>query len=175
MSSKAESLLPLASQLADELRSPAALVQRNTFLGVVARFQRDGDVERLRTMVTLLAQGSGGHTERSGSYGEQVAHTARVLDGFLRLHPEMEIRDLQSLLGWAGRDLEIKAKLGGPVPAKGGGGGRLPGKPARREERRLRQPPRRPPAKLSALNGQARSALEALKAKLKKPENGDPD
>jgi len=111
-----QDVLPEARRLAELLPG----IKRSSLSMVVSDF--DGDPERLRLLLQLIAQGSGGHTERGDGYGDQLKILAEVLPGFLADCP-LPVEALPGLFGWTGRLLKIRETPMESGSAGGGSGG----------------------------------------------------
>ena len=173
-----------ASRLAATLANGPVAVEKNVLRGLVADFMVEPDVARLRRLLQLLAEGSGGHLLRGGGYGEQVQAAATEL-GTLLAETDLEPRDLQRLFGWTARLLVVRKGDGEPkhkAQKKGGGPGRpspgghaSTGRPGgRRDDRRTAGPaePAKtgPPTKLGAVSTKGLSALKEMKQRLREKE-----
>ncbi len=154
MSLSQTEIVQRAERLATELVGMG--VEKNALLSVVADFMSDprGDVERLRRMLKLLKDGSGGHLKRSASYVQQIKALAEGLQETLDDQGLSPV-DLKSLFGWTARLLLVR-----------GEGEERRAQAAQAAPRRASQPPAK--STLGDLGG----ALAKLKADLEKKEKG---
>lgn len=160
MSLSQTEIVQRAERLATELVGMG--VEKNALLSVVADFMSDprGDVERLRRMLKLLKDGSGGHLKRSASYVQQIKALAEGLQETLD-DRGLSVADLKSLFGWTARLLLVR------------GEGEERRAPVVQAAQAAQAPPRRtsqPPAKSTL--GDLGGALAKLKADLEKKEKG---
>jgi len=170
-------ILKKAEHLAARLNSGPAPVKKNVLLGLVSDFMNEPepDVRRLRTLLEMIEQGSGGHIRRGAGYGDQLRSAVREIRRVLD-EGGIEGRDFKSLFGWTARLLLVRRENARPEPReqRAGGGGaqqaqttRRPG-PQRSEERRPAPVPNS--GKLGALSFQGLSALEKMKRDLEERE-----
>ncbi len=115
MSSQAE-LVERARLLAEALSSGAPAVKRSSFESIIADFTSSPrpDAGRLRRILTLLGQGSGGHLKRGGSFPEQAQRVVREIIALLDESSDLDPRQLQTLLGWTGRLLSTRSSTRKP-------------------------------------------------------------
>jgi hypothetical protein len=166
MSLSQTEIVQRAERLATELVGMG--VEKNALLSVVADFMSDprGDVERLRRMLKLLKDGSGGHLKRSASYVQQIKALAEGLQETLDDRGLSPV-DLKSLFGWTARLLLVRGEGEGWQPVREGAGRR--GAPDRAAARPAQAPPK--PA-FGSLGKKGLSELETFKADLEKKEKG---
>ncbi|HBL25939.1 MAG TPA: hypothetical protein DD490_03790 [Acidobacteria bacterium] len=164
-------ILKKAEHLAARLNSGPAPVKKNVLLGLVSDFMNEPepDIRRLRTLLEMIEQGSGGHIRRGAGYGDQlraaVREIRRVLD-----EGGIEGRDFKSLFGWTARLLLVRSAPREAQTARPPDEGRRPGRPlaGRPAAGRHEPPPPRPatPQRLGSVGSQGMSTLEKLKRDL---------
>lgn len=173
-------ILKKAEHLASRLNSGPAPVKKNVLLGLVSDFMNEPepDVRRLRRLLEMIEQGSGGHIRRGAGYGEQLRSAVREIRRVLD-EGGLDGKDFKSLFGWTARLLLVRRENARPGPREhpsGGGGAqqpqtsRRPG-PPRAEEHRPAPAPNS--GKLSAVSTKGLSALEKMRRELEdKEKNG---
>jgi hypothetical protein len=162
-------IMKKAEHLAARLNSGPSPVKKNVLLGLVSDFMNEPepDVQRLRHLLELIEQGSGGHIRRGAGYGEQLRAAVREIRKALD-ERGLDGKDFKSLFGWTARLLLVRsapreARRPGPPP---------PGKPDRREPPST---PPRAPVKLGSINAKGISDLEKLRQKIQDKEEGGED
>lgn len=98
-------ILDEASRLTELLQG----VKSSALTSLVGSF--DGDVERLRRLLTLAAAGDGGHSRRGEGYGEQVIVLADALPKFLA-DTTVPADKLRAVFGWTARLLRVRDSIG---------------------------------------------------------------
>lgn len=167
-------LLDHARDLADKLASGATPVKAGTLRSILADFMSapQPDQAKLRRMLRLLKEGSGGQLARSGSFPDQVLAAIGVLDRILE-DSDLTPQELKTLFGWTARLLLIRSdrKENGASPGRSGTGPGRPRNSERRQEERMPRPAGE--AKLSAVKQSAFDALARMKTELSKRESGE--
>ncbi|HEX7183981.1 MAG TPA: hypothetical protein VF756_19275 [Thermoanaerobaculia bacterium] len=172
-------ILKKAEHLAARLNSGPAPVKKNVLLGLVSDFMNEPepDIRRLRRLLEMIEQGSGGHIRRGAGYGDQLRSAVREIRRVLD-EGGIEGGDLKSLFGWTARLLLVRRENARPEPPEHHSGrgaqpsqtSRRPG-PPRSEERRPAPPP--VSSKLGTVGAKGMSALEKMKRDLEaKEKNG---
>jgi hypothetical protein len=173
MSKSQVEIVENAGRLAADLQG-SGVESKNAFLSVVATFISDpsGDVKRLRRMMTLLKDGSGGHLNRGSGFGDQARAVIREV-GSLLDRGEWQPEELKSLFGWTARLLQVKQAPGRDI--REDPRGQVSNRPDPRRPSRPLRPPRGPhpttekesarqPAKpLGGLSGKNLDVLKSIK------------
>ena len=161
-------ILKKAEHLAARLNSGPAPVKKNVLLGLVSDFMNEPepDIRRLRKLLEMIEQGSGGHIRRGAGYGDQLRSAVREIRRVLD-EGGLDGKDFKSLFGWTARLLLVRSA---PRAAHS--------TTQAKEDRRSGPGPRptSPPAstKFGSLSGQGKSALEKLKQQIEhKEKNGE--
>jgi hypothetical protein len=154
-----------AQRLAERLRAPVA-VSRSALAKLVATFRQEGDRKAFEALVRTVAAGRGGGRERGAGFSTQIDHASGVLLDFLAEEQALSDRELQGVLGWAERLIEV-AEVLAPAARGGKGGAARPGRGASLRPRgRPSEAPSRTPkpsGKLGGLGGKNLQVLEGLR------------
>ena len=128
-----------AGRLAADLQA-SGVKSKNALLSVVATFISDpsGDIKRLRRMMTLLKDGSGGHLKRGAGFGDQARAVIREV-GTLLDRGDWQPNELKSLFGWTARLLQVRQ-----APRREAPQGPRSQTPNRQDTYRPGRPPRGP-------------------------------
>ncbi|HYU30773.1 MAG TPA: hypothetical protein VEW48_01300 [Thermoanaerobaculia bacterium] len=136
------------------------------------------DVHRLRQLLDLIEQGSGGHIRRGAGYGDQLRAAISELRTVLN-EEELEGQDYKSLFGWTARLLLVRRESARPEPQDHRSDPRerpqsqTPRRPGPRQREERRPAPSPGSGKLSAVGTKSLSTLEKLKRDLEdKEKNG---
>lgn len=161
-------ILKKAEHLAARLNSGPAPVKKNVLLGLVSDFMNEPepDVRRLRQLLQLIEQGSGGHIRRGAGYGEQLRSAVREIRRVLD-EGGLDGRDFKSLFGWTARLLLVRSA---PREAHST---RPPAEGTRSERPQAATRPSANRPRFSGFDSKALGLLEQLRNKLDKPGNGD--
>jgi hypothetical protein len=166
-------ILKKAEHLAAELNKGPAPVKKNVLLGLVSDFmnEREPDVRRLRKLLDLIEQGSGGHIRPGAGYGDQLRSAIREIRKVLD-QGGLDGNDFKSLFGWTARLLLVRSAPARPIPGGGRAGWPQTGRPAPdRHEPRPAAPP--PKAGFGSVSSKGMSDLEKLRRSLEdKEKNG---
>lgn len=159
-------IMKKAEHLAARLNSGPSPVKKNVLLGLVADFMNEPepDVQRLRHLLELIEQGSGGHIRRGAGYGEQLRAAVREIRKALD-ERGLDGKDFKSLFGWTARLLLVRSA---PRETRSQPGSNRPS-PVQPRPPERREPP---PGRFGSVNTKGMSDLEKLRQKIQDKEKG---
>jgi hypothetical protein len=159
-------VLERAERLASTLAAGDPRVEKNVLLAVVGDFMTDRrpDLHRLRRILLLLGQGSGGQLKRGGNYGGQVRAVVAQLTKLIDAEA-LDSDDYKSLFGWTARLLLVRSL---PPPAPGATGPQTGKGP--RESKPKSSPKTTTGSALGTVGQETLSSLEKFKRQLEERE-----
>jgi hypothetical protein len=169
-------ILERAELLAARLNGGPAPVKKNVLLGLISDFMNEPepDVRRLRRLLEMIEQGSGGHIRRGAGYGDQLRAAVREIRKVLD-KGGLDGKDYKSLFGWTARLLLVRSTPRDTRPQLKEREGGRPSRPETRRstpDRSERFTPQPPSTRLGGVNTKGMSALEKLRKQMEDQEKG---